>query len=439
MLNNSQSNSQSFNDSELSNGFHLLTDSSDTIIVNTPSVPENTAHLYPRLAGSNWTSYLSHSKVIIGRSGTTPRVTRQNQPIPQVDIDFGSSKAISRKHCEVRYSVRRDRWELHVYGRNGIKLNQVPKKPRDKPSVLKTGALIEICNTRCVFILPDNYIKPTVNEECVEASTPNEIEDQGFDLDLEDTVVKLFDNHPYLNTTEILLQVKKTYKKPVEKDHILHLLVLSPQFRLVPTSISMSLKESDSAKWMLVPKVNEHDSKSDMSISSPMETSKRPLSRLDSTDYMSISTPVHENTSFSVRSHSQGEAMSISTSANDLNADNNNREITSMPTASASFSKFFDTDEGWSISMPNASFNNEAEEIHQNESEPIPFHSMSIESIYSIWSYGTSVIVGDTVEEDTIEEDDRPSKRMKSIDSNVTSHKDSLPDIYQDVRKKIIY
>ncbi|GAA5807509.1 hypothetical protein MFLAVUS_000872 [Mucor flavus] len=419
MLNNSQSNSQSFNDSELSNGFHLLTDSSDTIIVNTPSVPENTAHLYPRLAGSNWTSYLSQSKIIIGRSGTTPRVTRQNQPIPQVDIDFGSSKAISRKHCEVRYSVRRDRWELHVYGRNGIKLNQVPKKPRDKPSVLKTGALIEICDTRCVFILPDNYIKPTVNEDCVEASTPIEVEDQGFDLDLEDTVVKVFDNHPYLNTTEILLQVKKTYKNSVEKDHILHLLVLSPQFRLVPTSISMSLKESDSAKWMLVPKVNEHNNKSNMSISSPMEISTRSLLRLDSTDNMSISTPVHENISFSVTNHSQDEAMSISTSANDLNANNNTREITSMPTVNASFSMFFDTDEGWSISMPDASFSNEAEEIHQNEPEPEPisFNSMSIESIYSIWSYGAS-IVGDA-----IEEEDRPSKRTKTIDSDVTSHK----------------
>ncbi|KAG2236457.1 hypothetical protein INT48_003248, partial [Thamnidium elegans] len=422
-----------FNDAELSNGFHLLTDSSDTIIVNTPSVPANTAHLYPRLAGSNWTSYLSQSKVIIGRSGTTPRSTRQKQPIPQVDIDFGSSKAISRKHCEVRYSVRRDRWELHVYGRNGIKLNQVPKKPRDKPSVLKTGALIEICNTRCVFILPDNYIKPTINEDCVEASTPNEVEDQGFDLDLEDTIVKVFDNRPYLNTTEILLQVKKTYTKPVEKDHILHLLVLSPQFRLVPTSISMSLKESDSAKWMLIPKVNEHNNKSDMSISSPMETSKCPLLSLDSTDNMSISTPIHESMPFSVRSPSQGEAMSISTSANDLNADSNNRKIPSTPTASASFSRFFDTDEGWSISMTDASFNKEAEEIHQNESEPVPFHSMSIESIYSVWSYGTS-IVGDT-----IEEEDRPLKRLKSMDSNVTSHKDSLPDIYQDVRKKIIY
>lgn len=183
----------------------------------------------------------------------------------------------------------------------------------------------------------------------------------------------------------------------------------------------MSLKESDSAKWMLVPKVNEHNNKSDMSISSPTEISPHSLLRLDSTDYMSISTPVHENISFSVGNHSQGEAMSISTSANNLNADNNTREITSMPTASASFSKFFDTDEGWSISMPDASFSNEAEEIHQNEPEPEPepisFNSMTIESIYSIWSYGTS-IVGDV-----IEEEDRPSKRMKAINGDVTSHK----------------
>lgn len=183
--------------------------------MNTAPVAPDKAHLYPRLVGSNWTSYLSQPKTILGRSGTLPRTTRQKQL--QVDIDFGSSKAISRKHCEIRYSVRRDRWELHVYGRNGIKLNQVAKKPRDKPNVLKTGALIEIYNTRCVFILPDNYIKPSINEKCVDVNTPNEIEESSFDMDLEAAMIQAFNNHNDLGTTEILQQVQKNYNKSVEK------------------------------------------------------------------------------------------------------------------------------------------------------------------------------------------------------------------------------
>ncbi|KAI9338608.1 hypothetical protein BD770DRAFT_415374, partial [Pilaira anomala] len=385
MLNNSQSNSQSFNDSELSKGFHLLTDSSDTITVNTAPVAPDKAHLYPRLVGSNWTSYLSQSKIILGRSGTLPRTTRQKQL--QVDIDFGSSKAISRKHCEIRYSVRRDRWELHVYGRNGIKLNQVAKKPRDKPNVLKTGALIEICNTRCVFILPDNYIKPSINEECVDVNTPSEVEELGFDVDLEAAMIQAFNNHNELGTAEILQQVQKDYIKSVEKDHVLQILVLSPKFRLVSNPISTSSKESDSAKWVLIPKATEHDEPSDISVSTPTnEKRKGLLSSLDSTDNMSISTPIaHDTMEFSVRSYSQCDAMSISNSTHDLNAEQlqqpNNNELPSTLTSNTSFSKYFNMDEGWSFSMPDISsspLNEEQKEPLQPEpspSSPVPFQS----------------------------------------------------------------
>lgn len=187
-------------------------------------------HLYPRLAGSDWTCYISQLSVILGRSGTvvtTPNTRqKQNQPKqqatqPQVDVDFGSSKAVSRKHCEVKFSYKRDRWELYVFGRNGIKINHIVKKPRDRPTVLKTGALIEIDNTSFVFILPDNYIKPIEGgiQDWEETNTPNsnDVEDIALDHELEVAMIDIMEKCSCMDTKEIMEELKKTYAKPVEK------------------------------------------------------------------------------------------------------------------------------------------------------------------------------------------------------------------------------
>ncbi|KAI8075955.1 uncharacterized protein B0P05DRAFT_572667 [Gilbertella persicaria] len=242
----SQPNNQSFNDSELSNGFHLLTESSDTVKVNTPSVPLGEAHLYPRLAGSNWTSYLSQPNIVLGRSVSQPTSKRKGK---DVDVDFGSSKAISRRHCEIRFSTRRDRWELYVYSRNGVKINHLIKKPRDKPAVLKTGDLIEINNTSFVFILPTSFIKPRYPSQVImsEGNT-----DSNVDQELETAVVQLLEKNNCLNTVDIVDQLKSTTNKTLNKDAILQLLVMSNKFHLAPNSVSMTSKESDAAKWMLM-------------------------------------------------------------------------------------------------------------------------------------------------------------------------------------------
>lgn len=199
-----------------------MTESSHTVKVNTPSVPPNSAHLYPRLAGSNWTSYLTQPRVILGRSGMAVRSTRQNPAPAQVDLDFGGSKAISRKHCEIRFSASRDRWELYVHSRNGVKLNHIMKKPRDKPSVLKTGALLEICSTSFIFFLPNNYIKPTDKKEDISSVNTPENEDISLDHELEIALIQIFGNHASLSTTDILEKVRHTYTKPVEKVNYAH-------------------------------------------------------------------------------------------------------------------------------------------------------------------------------------------------------------------------
>ncbi|EIE81739.1 hypothetical protein RO3G_06444 [Rhizopus delemar RA 99-880] len=241
-----------FNDSELFKGYHLITESSHPIKVNTPTILSDRTHLYPRLAGSDWTSYLTQPSIIIGRSGANCK------SIP--DIDFGNdTKAVSRKHCEIRFSSRRGRWELIIFSRNGVIVNKVMKRPKDRPIVLKTGTLIEINHTSFVFILPSGALRPTeesrpiVNESPEEGDTPNTADEWALDKELENDVIRLFENSESLTTKEILKRLQTDYgRKFIEKDNVMHLLVLSPRFSLAPTSISMSSKESDSIKWMLI-------------------------------------------------------------------------------------------------------------------------------------------------------------------------------------------
>ncbi|GAN06110.1 hypothetical protein MAM1_0112d05587 [Mucor ambiguus] len=252
----------SFNDSELSKGYHLLTESAHTVKVNTPSVPPNTAHRYPRLAGSNWTCYISEPRIVIGRSATVTPGQKRARKEQLVHVDFVDSNTVSRRHCEIRFSARRERWELYVYGRNGVKINHVDKKPRDKPTVLKTGSLIEINDTTFVFILPDNFIQPRYPSQRVdddgaeepEITTPSDHHDIGVDQELELAIVALFNKaHTDLNTNDIMAELKKIYNKPIEKETLLHMLVIHPNFHLSPDSIAMSLEESDQAKWSHIP------------------------------------------------------------------------------------------------------------------------------------------------------------------------------------------
>lgn len=140
-------------------------------------------------------------------------------------VDFVDSNTVSRRHCEIRFSARRERWELYVYGRNGVKINHVEKKPRDKPTVLKTSSLIEINNTTFVFILPENFIQPRYpsqrgeddGAEESEITTPNDHHDLGVDHELVSAIASLFNNHNNLNTREIMAELKKIYSKPIEK------------------------------------------------------------------------------------------------------------------------------------------------------------------------------------------------------------------------------
>ncbi|KAI8884071.1 hypothetical protein K501DRAFT_332961 [Backusella circina FSU 941] len=232
---------QSFNNAELTKGFHLLTESSHSVKVKN-TIPESSAHLYPRLAGSNWTCIISRNKIILGRS------TEKTQ----VDVDFGSSKAISRKHCEIRFSASRARWELVVYGGMGVKVNHVLKKKADKPTVLTTGSLIDINNTSFVFINPTNKPPPVQNEAQSESEANTPAEEIVLDSQLEAALVELLEKKEKMETQAIISALNEKRNKPIEKGTLLHVLVMSNRFELENDSINLSANESDVVQWKLV-------------------------------------------------------------------------------------------------------------------------------------------------------------------------------------------
>ncbi|KAK4512991.1 uncharacterized protein ATC70_003702 [Mucor velutinosus] len=341
----------SFNDPELSKGYHLLTESAHTVKVNTPSVPPNTAHRYPLLAGSNWTYCISEPRIVIGRSATAAPGQKRTRKEQLVHVDFVDSNTVSRRHCEIRFSARRERWELYVYGRNGVKINHVDKKPRDKPTVLKTGSLIEINGTTFVFILPDNFIQPRYPSqrgdddggEESEITTPNDHHDTGVDHELASAIVVLFNEaQTDLSTNEIMTELKKTYNKPVEKETLLHLLVIDPNFHLSPNSISMSSKESDQAKWSLLP----------ASTCDPSEAAAQ--KQLNITEPVIITESTTNNHELS-------------------NDATNTKESTDLPPAllpSVSLSRLFNDgiDDGdWSVFMPDSPLDQSS---HENSQQP---------------------------------------------------------------------
>lgn len=139
-----------FSQSEL----QLLTASGDDrVIVNTPAVPPESASMYPKLVGSNWDCYITTDSIVLGRSPGSDTTLRRQTHGSKVDIDFGPDRRdISRQHAEIRF--HRDKWILRIYGRNGVKVNHVLRKPKSPPVTLSNGSLIEIVGHAFVFILP---------------------------------------------------------------------------------------------------------------------------------------------------------------------------------------------------------------------------------------------------------------------------------------------
>lgn len=130
---------------------------------------------YAKISGRTWTYYVKTLKIVIGRStdslhghshSHTPSMEDSIEGVSgmggnstnseSVDIDLGPSKVVSRRHAVIQYNLDARRWELFVYGRNGIKVDGVRLNlPYGAPYVLGSGNILDIGGTQMMFILPD--------------------------------------------------------------------------------------------------------------------------------------------------------------------------------------------------------------------------------------------------------------------------------------------
>ncbi|WEW55240.1 transcription factor [Emydomyces testavorans] len=118
---------------------------------------------YAKIAGREWTYYVKNLHVTIGRPpDREQKLDAQSSPVavaaqslPEVHIDLGPNKVVSRLHAEIYYDGTEDPpcWRIRVNGRNGVRLNNAIVK-RGSSAPLKCGDVIEIANTQMMFVTP---------------------------------------------------------------------------------------------------------------------------------------------------------------------------------------------------------------------------------------------------------------------------------------------
>ena len=94
------------------------------------------------------TYYLQTPNVTIGRRCIPPNSPSSSTPAPQIDIDLGSLKSVSRLHANIEYDEAEERWVLVVHGRNGAWVDGVWIQPGKRTPL----------NERRVLLVPARQI-----------------------------------------------------------------------------------------------------------------------------------------------------------------------------------------------------------------------------------------------------------------------------------------
>lgn len=141
---------------------------------NTKTENKQSIQAYAKIAGRDWTYYVKSLHVNIGREpDREPRSAEQSSPVtiaaralPDVDVDLGPSKFVSRLHAEIFYDGKQaPAWHIRVNGRNGVRLNNSIIK-RGVDAILSCGDIIEVANTQMMFVTPGDV--PNIHPSFVE-------------------------------------------------------------------------------------------------------------------------------------------------------------------------------------------------------------------------------------------------------------------------------
>ncbi|KAK0621385.1 fork head domain-containing protein [Bombardia bombarda] len=108
---------------------------------------------YAKIAAQDWTYYITSLEINIGRS-SEPAQQRVNQDgEPEVHIDLGPSKVVSRQHAQIYFNRDEENWWLLVKGRNSLKVDGSPWRA-GQSGALRSGEIIEIGGVEMMFVLP---------------------------------------------------------------------------------------------------------------------------------------------------------------------------------------------------------------------------------------------------------------------------------------------
>ena len=137
---------------------------------------DKTIQAYAKIAGKDWTFYVTRTSVNIGRppDGSTKKSTEIGTPSSpaydtsdsfEVHIDLGPEKHVSRLHAKLFYNNETSKWVLQVNGRNGVKINGILKKKGEQAN-LTSGAVMDIAGTEMMFIDASN--EPQIDAQYLE-------------------------------------------------------------------------------------------------------------------------------------------------------------------------------------------------------------------------------------------------------------------------------
>lgn len=97
--------------------------------LNQNTVAADKISAYYSLVFPTITYYLQTPNVTIGRRCIPPNSPSSSTAAPQIDIDLGSLKSVSRLHANIEYDEAEERWVLVVHGRNGAWVDGVWIQP----------------------------------------------------------------------------------------------------------------------------------------------------------------------------------------------------------------------------------------------------------------------------------------------------------------------
>ncbi|KAI0663127.1 fork head domain-containing protein [Cubamyces menziesii] len=133
----------------------LQQDTPEHVVFPTPEQSEqhqDKISAYYSLVFPNFVYYLQTLNVTIGRR-CVPANTASSSDNPQVDVDLGPLKSVSRLHAKIEYDEEEERFVLIVIGRNGAWVDGVWSGSGSKVP-LGDRAQIQIASRTFFFVLP---------------------------------------------------------------------------------------------------------------------------------------------------------------------------------------------------------------------------------------------------------------------------------------------